>query len=323
MSQSSNSSLASSCTFVFSDYEGRIARECVPRLSPSSSLSDVRLPSALSVPRPKSARSSVRRQAIFWILTIPQKDFTPYLPPGCSWIKGQLELSESGFNHWQVVVSFSKKRSLAGVREIFGPVHAELTRSAAANDYVWKEETSVAGTRFEFGAKPICRNSSTDWEEVWENAKSGLLARIPPHARVVSYRAIKQIALDHSTPEPMERFCKVFYGPTATGKSRTAWAEAGLQAFIKNPRTKFWCGYQGEVHVIMDEFRGAIDVSHLLLWLDRYPLRLETKGGGTVAKFTHMWITSNLHPTDWYPGLDEPTLAALLRRLEIVHFDKL
>jgi len=34
------------------------------------------------------------------------------------------------------------------------------------------------------------------------------------------------------------------------------------------------------------------------------------------------WITSNLHPLDWYPDLDKETAAALIRRLEIVHLNK-
>lgn len=34
------------------------------------------------------------------------------------------------------------------------------------------------------------------------------------------------------------------------------------------------------------------------------------------------WITSNLHPDEWYPLLDAATLAALKRRFTVVlHFD--
>jgi len=34
-----------------------------------------------------------------------------------------------------------------------------------------------------------------------------------------------------------------------------------------------------------------------------------------------IYITSNLHPNDWYPDLDDETKAALLRRLNITHFN--
>jgi len=72
--------------------------------------------------------------------------------------------------------------------------------------------------------------------------------------------------------------------------------------------------------VVIDEFRGAISISHILRWFDRYPVLVEIKGSATVLKAKTIWITSNLHPRDWYPTLDEQTQAALLRRLTVVLF---
>lgn len=94
-----------------------------------------------------------RRQGLFWLATIPEGDFSP----GGSWeqsvlhLRGQLEEGGStGYRHWQLVFSFARKQSLAAVRKIFGSTgHYELTRSAAADSYVWKDETAVVGTRFE------------------------------------------------------------------------------------------------------------------------------------------------------------------------------
>lgn len=266
-------------------------------------------------------QSNGRRQGIFWILTIPHEFFTPYLPTGCSWIRGQLELGESNsFLHWQIIVAFSKKMALSGVRRIFGPYHAELTRSDAAAEYVWKDDTQITGTQFELGAKPIQRNSKTDWEAVWTSAVSGDLAAIPPNVRVVSYRTLRAIAADHSTALPMLRDCWVFWGRTGTGKSRRAWDEAGLDAYSKDPRSKFWDGYQTQQCVVIDEFRGGIDISHILRWLDRYPVRVEIKGSSRPLVAGKIWITSNVDPRNWYPDIDAETLSALLRRLNITHF---
>jgi len=88
-----------------------------------------------------------RRQGIFWLLTIPQHDFLPYLPKDCQFIVGQLERGEgTGYLHWQVLVAFKRKQSLAGVKTVFGGhVHAELSRSDAASKYVQKEDTRVEG----------------------------------------------------------------------------------------------------------------------------------------------------------------------------------
>lgn len=100
-----------------------------------------------------------------------------------------------------------------------------------------------------------------------------------------------------------------------------AWEEAGLQAYAKDPRSKWWCGYQGQVNVVLDEFRGGVDISHLLRWFDRYPCTVETKGASRPLVAEKIWVTSNLDPRQWYPDLDEETVSALLRRLNITHFN--
>lgn len=277
------------------------------------------------------------QQATSWILTIPHALFTPYKPPTVKYIKGQLESGEGGFLHWQVVVYFERNVRLNAVRKIFGAIHCEPTKSAAADAYVWKEETRVARTQFELGEKSFKRNDKRDWERIRDIAKSGRLdeldgATYVQHYRYIFFysRTLQAIAKDHLQPVGIVRRVEVYWGPTEMGKSRRAWAEAGWTAFPKDPRTKFWDGYRGQKHVVLDEFRGnlllilgAIDIAHILRWCDRYPVIVETKGSATVLLATHIWISSNLHPRDWYPGLDDATLAALLRRLHITHFDAL
>lgn len=260
------------------------------------------------------------RQARFFLLTVPQHHFLPYLPDGVQHIAGQLELAPSGFCHWQIVVSFPKKVSLVAVRRIFGAVHAEATRSEAARAYCFKEDTRVQGTQFELGTLAIRRSSATDWNLVRASAQSGDLDSIPADIYVRCYHQLRRISADHVRPLAIVRSCEVFWGRTNSGKSQRAWAEGGLLAYGKDPRTKWWDGYLGEEHVIIDEFRGTIDVTHLLRWLDRYPVRVECKGSSLPLSATKFWITSNLDPRDWYPDLDSETLSALMRRLNITHF---
>lgn len=269
--------------------------------------------------RPQRARV----QGIFWLLTIPHHSYVPFPHPSIKWIRGQLEEGEGGFLHWQVCLAWAQKKTLRQVTQFFGPVHAELSRSDAASDYVWKEDTRVQGTQFEFGAKPIQRNSSHDWQEIWLAAQEGRLEAIPASIRVQSYRTIRAIGADFAKPLGMERTCVVFWGRTGTGKSRLAWEQASVDAYPKDPRTKFWCGYGSQENVVIDEFRGGIDISHLLRWLDRFPVIVEVKGGSCVLNAKRIWITSNLSPREWYPGLDEETQQALLRRLVVTHFDRL
>lgn len=260
------------------------------------------------------------RQFIWFLLTIPRDVWTPGLPDGCVYIRGQPEIGESGYRHWQVLVAFARKVSLTCAKRSF-PIetHLEPSRSVAARDYVWKEETRD-GDPFEFGECPLRRNVATDWERIKAHAKDGELDLVPADVYVRYYRTLKQIAADHDQPIGLEKSVFVYYGATGTGKSRRAFEEAGPSAYVKDPRSKFWCGYRGESNVIIDEFRGGIDISHMLRWLDRYPVRVELKGSSSPLNAEKIWITSNLHPDDWYPEIDDETKRALRRRLEIVHF---
>lgn len=263
-----------------------------------------------------------RRQGIFWILTIScaEHPLQPILIPELCWIRGQQERGDGGFLHWQVIIAFHKKASSATLRRLYPGINAELTRSAAAAEYVWKEDTRVPGSQFEIGVRPICRNSKVEWEKIWQDAIKGDLLSIPANIRVQNYRTLRCIQSDFARPIGINRTCSVFHGPTGTGKSMRAWEEGTLDAYPKDPRSKFWCGYNGQTNVIIDEFRGGIDISHLLRWLDRYPVNVEIKGSSVCLQASHIWITSNLRPELWYPDLDPETLAALLRRLVVVEF---
>jgi len=116
--------------------------------------------------------------AAYWILTIPQATWTPplELPPTLLLIKGQLEEGASGFKHWQVVIRLKNKQRLSGVRLLFPrETHAEPTRSAAALNYVWKEDTAVPGTRFSLGTTTT---PGVDWDLVKSQAVGGDFASI-------------------------------------------------------------------------------------------------------------------------------------------------
>jgi len=264
------------------------------------------------------------QQGKYWLLTIPKSEFTPYLPKQIDWIKGQLEIGKGGFEHWQVVACFNKKVRLGGIKEVFGAkAHCELSRSESANDYVHKEETSVAGTRFELGKRPMKMNSKVDWAEILEHAKNGRFDLIPAQILVTHYRALSQIRLDYKKPTNGQRETVVYVGPTGTGKSHRAWEEAGMTAYPKQPTTKWWDGYRPDYHkhVVIDEFDGQIGITHLLRWCDKYPCQVETKGSGDYLEYKKLWITSNVHPVDWYPNARPAHVAALLRRIHIVEMN--
>jgi len=263
-------------------------------------------------------------QGVYWILTIPQHEFTPFIPNDLSYIKGQLEQgSETGYLHWQILAVFNNKVSLFKVKQIFGDsIHAQLTRSAAANEYVWKEDTQVAGTQFELGKLKMKRNCSADWDKVVDSVKRGRFDEVPSDILVRNYGNLKKIHVDSLQPVACEKQVYVYWGATGTGKSKRAWEEATFDAYPKDPNSKFWDGYRGQEQVVIDEFRGAISISHMLRWLDRYPTIVEIKGSSCVLNAKRIWITSNLSPDMWYSEMDNETKSALRRRFtQVIHFN--
>lgn len=275
-------------------------------------------------------RVGTRVNARYWIGTLPPGSpmFSSFVPdgiwtslgPSMSEFRGQQEIGAAGLLHWQLYVALKKPQRRSWLIAKIGG-HWESTDSRKARDYVFKADTRVEGTQFQFGDVPIRRNVAADWEAVRRNAIAGDISSIPPDIFVRCYNQLSRIVLDHLTPVACVRTTRVFWGKTRTGKSRRAWEEAGLGAYPKDPNTKWWCGYRGHENIVIDEFRGKVDIGHMLRWLDRYPVSVETKGGARPLVAGNVWITSNLPPSKWYPDLDSDTLDALLARLEVTHFE--
>jgi len=110
----------------------------------------------------------------------------------------------------------------------------------------------------------------------------------------------------------------VYIGQTGSGKTYRAFKEAAAAGafYIKNARTKWWDGYKGEANVVIDEFAPkTISITYLLTWLQEYPASVEIKGSTRCLKGRKFWITSNLHPNDWFPEDNPEHVKALMRRI--------
>jgi len=219
-----------------------------------------------------------------------------------------------------VATGTSNKCRESALRKLF-PGHIERSKSSKLAEYVRKLDTGVEGTYFEWGRKPCSgKRGGLDWSAIKRSAKSNDIEGIPSYAYISFYNSLKSIARDHLQAKAIPKTVYVYWGPPGTGKSHNAWDQAGLEAYPKDPNTKFWDGYRGQRNVVIDEFRGAISISHILRWFDRYPTIVEIKGSSVALAAESIWVTSNLHPENWYLDLDKDTRDALLRRLIIIHF---
>jgi len=108
----------------------------------------------------------------------------------------------------------------------------------------------------------------------------------------------------------------VIWGEGGLGKTRWAFENYPSNIRLTQPDTQaWWDEYCGEKTLILDDFYGWLKWGQFLTLLDGYPIRIPTKGGHTWANWTHVIITSNVHPDNWYQGKTLATHKEFSRRI--------
>lgn len=114
----------------------------------------------------------------------------------------------------------------------------------------------------------------------------------------------------------------VIHGGTGLGKSRQVWetaAREGVELYKCSQSYKGWFdGYCGQRWALFDDFHGQIEIGEMLNLLDGYPHTVGVKGDTTPWYPEVIYLTSNLHPKDWYPKATQEHIAALLRRIDTI-----
>ncbi|ADD62455.1 replication-association protein [Cyclovirus PK5222] len=145
-----------------------------------------------------------------------------------------------------------------------------------------------------------------------------------PSTFVRYFRGIKELQrVVHPVAERMFKTEVYYYwGPPGTGKSRRALEEAqatGNGSIYYKPRGLWWDGYEQQDSVIIDDFYGWIKYDELLKITDRYPYKVQIKGGFEEFTSKKIFITSNVDTDELYKFNGYNT-AALERRLTVKEY---
>lgn len=222
----------------------------------------------------------------------------------------------TGTKHLHFYFYFKNKKTFSALKKLFPRANIQGAKGTPqqVKDYISKTDTSF----FEYGEMPK-QGKRNDIQEVLASVRSGETMRdIIPKA--TSLQSIKVAEVCFKYFEKKRDFKPMvywYYGSTGTGKTRQAY-EQFPDAYEKKSETKWWDGYDAHESVIIDDFRKHhIDFVELLKLLDRYPCKVEVKGGFRQLLARNIVITAPQHPKDMYEYCGED-VEQLLRRIDCI-----
>lgn len=225
---------------------------------------------------------------------------------------------DTGRQHFQAYAEFDSGITLAQFTKRLGDKKIKVQKRYGSQDeainYCKKD-----GKFFEFGERKK-QGERTDLKEIARKLIDGSksiedIMMEEPDTYCRYRNGLKDFAglgLKNTTKEFRQVEVIVLWGDPGTGKTREA-KENNPSNYTLEMGDRVWFdGYNGEKCLIIDDFYGWIKYGQLLRILDGYQLRLEVKGSFTYANWNKVYITSNVHPRDWY---DRGLTGALSRRI--------
>jgi len=246
----------------------------------------------------------------------------------CIW---QKEKGANGTIHYQGYVELKKALRITALKKWGGnwaSAHYESRKGTReqARDYCKKKDETFLEGPWEHGDFEKGQGSRNDLDDVIKTMKETRSLKRVAEEHPATYlryhkgfKAWLDITDTRKRDWPMEII--VYWGEPGSGKSRKA-REHDENAYYLgrgNADALWWDGYDGQETVVIDDFYGWIKYDTLLRLCDRYPLRVDYKGGQVNFLSKKIIFTSNRHPREWY----KMDCAALMRRItEIWRVDK-
>jgi len=234
----------------------------------------------------------------------------------CNYLIFGKEVGENGTKHLQGYVEFPMKKKLPTVKKLMPRAHLENRKGNAmeAAEYCRKD-----GDIFEKGE---ISNPESGKRTDLALVKEAILDGKGMKDVVCMTNSFQAIRFAETLLKYVEKKrdwpvnVRWYYGPTGSGKTRRAMAEA-KDPYVSGKNLKWWEGYDAHEDVIIDDFRADFCTFHeLLRILDRYEYRVEIKGGSRQLLARNIWITS-CHPPDGVYSVRED-IGQLLRRISLI-----
>lgn len=262
------------------------------------------------------------------------------VPDTVKYLIYQKEVGDNGTPHYQGYMQLKKTLRLAGVKKLLGRAHWEKQALGATLDdnvhYCSKPvpgctcphcveagrhprmgptvvlgEPTITGQRNDLvNFRDAVKSRKRKREIIEDEDDEGLLKTYAKYPRL--YNTIRNMYVKRD----FQTILEIHWGIPHAGKSTYVRNKYPGAYYLSQPRDGgkgfWWCDYDGELVVIIEEFHGQMWQDMFCSLINLYPLKVESKGGGMPFMAARVVIISNEDPMYWW---DHKTLQTA-RRLE-------
>lgn len=262
-----------------------------------------------------------------WCLTInnyTEAEWDACINEECEFSVFAPEIGDSGTKHIQGYIYYKNPKKFKTMKKNWKRAHLEVPKGSAEENLKYIQgpyekngkQKPYNPDAIVFGTCPK-QGSRSDLEVVKERLKeTGRMRDVVTVA--TSYQSVRMaecILKYHELPRTEKPFVRWFWGPTGTGKSKTAYELLGEDCYTCMSTAKWFEGYDGHTEVLIDDMRKDFCKFHeLLRLLDRYQMRIECKGGSRQFRATHIIITSCYSPQTLFDTRED--VQQLIRRID-------
>lgn len=209
---------------------------------------------------------------------------------------------ETKREHWQGYAECKKVMKIVGFKKCIGDAkaHCEVRRGTReqAREYCMKPESRI-GLPVELGEWTKGQGHRSDLASACALGSTELVRLEFPTVYVRYHRGLEKL-FENGAQRATKTEVEWYWGSTGTGKSRLAAEMVENRPCYWKPSGKWWDGYSGEECVVWDDFdKTSCGIGDLLRLCDRYPLRVEFKGGSRNFVSSLLVFTSHLHPREY------------------------
>lgn len=249
------------------------------------------------------------------------------------------ECPTTGRKHFQCYAYYDRERHQSAMRKIYKGHDVQIAVGSAAENKTYiigpyskngKEKPHNANA-VEIGTIPE-QGKRNDLRAFDRDIKAGKRGRdlSVDHLEVrAKFPRLEQVLVNEDDEQRAIQMYKdgivpevhVRWGEPGTGKSRYVYDKHTPESIYElnlgdgSNKSVWWDTYRGQEVILINDFDGELGWKYLLRLLDRYPFRMQTKGGHCWRLCKYIYITANDPPERWYA---QHRSGPLMRRLTTV-----